>query len=94
MRIAVLDLMPLLFGMCAAASVLLALAGDAGSPVRALPAVCAAYIAYFVSMPPRIQVAAFAALYVSDALVWLLLTRIAARRRRSAPGESQTNKKG
>lgn len=90
MRIAALDLMPLLFGMCAAASVLLARAGDTGSPARAIPAVLAAYAVYFAHFPPRVQVAMFAALYALDALVWLLLQKIAAARRRRAARLSQT----
>lgn len=81
MRIALFDLTPVLWGMCAAAAILLALRGDWGAAARTLPAVCAAALLYFLCYPPRVQALGFTVFYVCDALCWAVLQHIAARRR-------------
>jgi len=82
MRIVILDLMPLLWVMCAAAALLLLRAGEWGAPTRTLPAVTAAMILYFVGLPPRVQVLGFLGIYLTAALCRGILLRIAAMRRR------------
>ncbi|MGM9653632.1 MAG: hypothetical protein ACI3XP_08375 [Eubacteriales bacterium] len=82
MRIAILDLMPVLWGMCALAALLLALFGEWGAPARTLPAAAAALILYFAGLPPRVQVAAFAGMFLLDAAVWAALTRLSQYRRK------------
>ena len=84
MRIVMLDFMPVLWGICAAAALLLLLRGEWGAPARTIPAVCAALVLYFAAYPPRVQVLAFAGMYVCAALAWWIVTRVVRLRRRRA----------
>ena len=82
MRIVLLDLMPLLWGMCAAAALLLLYFRSFGAPARTLPAVTVAFILYGMGYPPRIQTAAFLLTFAVAAGIWWTLGRISAFRRR------------
>ena len=82
MRIVMLDLMPVLWAMCAAAALLLALCGEYGMPARVLPAVCAGIAVYIFGLPPRIQVLAFIAMYICAAGAWVILRALQRRRKR------------
>lgn len=75
-----LDLMPVLWAMCAAAALLLMLCGEYGMPARILPAVCAGIALYLYGAPPRLQVLLFAAVYLCAALVWCILRLIGKRK--------------
>lgn len=85
MRIAMLDLMPLVWAMCAAAALLLLYFRSFGAPARTLPAVTAAFVLYGMGYPPRIQTAAFLLTFAIAAAVWALLRFVGTRRRRSDP---------
>ena len=82
MRIVLLDLMPLLWGMCAAAALLLLYFRSVGAPARTLPAVTVAFILYGMGYPPRVQTAAFLFTFAVAAAIWEILRRISAFRRR------------
>lgn len=82
MRIVLLDLMPLLWAMCAAAALLLLYFRSFGAPARTLPAVTVAFILYGMGYPPRIQTAAFLFTFAVAAIVWEILRRVGAIRRR------------
>lgn len=82
MRIVLLDLMPLLWGMCAAAALLLLYFRSFGAPARTLPAVTVAFILYGMGYPPRVQTTAFLFTFAVAAIVWEILRRISAFRRR------------
>lgn len=82
MRFALLDLMPVLWGMCTLVSLLLLHFRSMGAPARTLPAVSAALIAYGMGHPPRVQTAVFLAVFAVCAGVWAILCRIGEWRRR------------
>lgn len=82
MRIALLDLMPLVWAMCAAAALLLLYFRSFGAPARTLPAVTVAFILYGMGYPPRIQTAAFLFTFAVAAGIWEILRRIGIIRRR------------
>ena len=82
MRFALLDLMPVLWGMCTIVSLLLLHFRSMGAPARTLPAVTAALIAYGMGYPPRLQVVIFLAVFAVCAGVWAILCRIGDWRRR------------
>ena len=82
MRIVMLDLMPLLWAMCAVAALLLLYFRSFGASARTLPAVTIAFILYGMGYPPRIQTAAFLFTFAVAAIVWGILRRIGAFRRR------------
>ena len=82
MRFALLDLMPVLWGMCTIVSLLLLHFRSMGAPARTLPAVTAALIAYGMGYPPRLQVIIFLAVFAVCAGVWAILCRIGDWRRR------------
>ena len=82
MRFAMLDLMPILWAMCAAAALLLLFCRSYAAPARTLPAVMAALISYGRGYPPRVQASIFLAVFVICAGVWAILCRIGAYRRR------------
>jgi len=84
MQIALLDLMPVLFGMCALAAAILAIFGDFGALSRTAPAAAAAFALYFTGFPPRAQVAAFAAVFVLAGAVYRIVCAVGAFRRRRA----------
>ncbi|MBR2848014.1 MAG: hypothetical protein IKB87_00995 [Clostridia bacterium] len=79
MHIAMLDLMPLLWGLCILISAALFCLGDYAAPARTVPAAVMALILHFTEKPPRLQVALFAVLYVICALVYAVLCRVARR---------------
>ena len=80
MQIVMLDLMPVLWAMCAAAALILALLGEAGMPARILPAVCTGIAVYIFGFPPRLQVLAFSGMYLCSAAAWMLI-RLRQRRK-------------
>ena len=82
MHFAMLDLMPILWAMCAAAALLLLFCRSYAAPARTLPAVTAALIAYGMGYPPRLQVVIFLAVFAVCAGVWAILCRIGDWRRR------------
>lgn len=82
MRIAMLDLMPILWAMCAAAALLLLFCRAYAAPARTLPAVAASLIAYGMGYPPRVQTVIFLAVFAVCAGVWAILCRIGDWRRR------------
>ena len=82
MHFAMLDLMPILWTMCAAAALLLLFFRSYAAPARTLPAVAAALIAYSMDYPPRVQVGIFLTVFAIAAGVWEILRRIGAYRRR------------
>ena len=82
MRFAMLDLMPILWAMCAAAALLLLFCRSYAAPARTLPAVAAALIAYGMDYPPPVQVGIFLTVFAIAAGVWEILRRIGAYRRR------------
>lgn len=82
MRFALLDLMPVLWGMCTLVSLLLLHFRSMGATARTLPAVSAALIAYGMGHPPRVQTAVFLAVFAVCAGVWAILCRIGEWRRR------------
>lgn len=82
MRFAMLDLMPILWAMCAAAALLLLFCRSYAAPARTLPAVAAALIAYSMDYPPRVQVGIFLTVFAIAAGVWEILRRIGDWRRR------------
>ncbi|MBQ7939150.1 MAG: hypothetical protein IJ281_02085 [Clostridia bacterium] len=82
MHFAMLDLMPILWAMCAAAALLLLFCRSYAAPARTLPAVTAALIAYGMGYPPRVQTGIFLVVFVICAGVWAVLCRIGDWRRR------------
>lgn len=90
MRIAMLDLMPLLWAMCAAAALLLLICRSYAAPARTLPAVTAALILYGMGYPPRVQTAAFLVVFAIAAGVWEILRRIGEYRRERMANPSST----
>lgn len=82
MHFAMLDLMPILWAMCAAAALLLLFCRSYAAPARTLPAVAAALIAYSMDYPPRVQVGIFLTVFAIAAGVWEILRRIGDWRRR------------
>ena len=82
MQIVMLDLMPVLWAMCAAAALLLTLCGEHGMPARAFPAVCAGIALYLLGYPPRLQVLAFLGMYICAAGAWGILRAWQRRRQR------------
>ena len=85
MRIVMLDLMPLLWAMCAAAALLLLYFRSFGASARTLPAVTVAFILYGMGYPPRVQTAAFLFTFAVAAIIWAALRLLGARRQRSNP---------
>ena len=83
MRIAMLDLMPLVWAMCAAAALLLLYFRSFGAPARTLPAATAAFDLYGMGYPPRLQPAAFSITFAAAAAVWAVLRFIGARRQKT-----------
>lgn len=83
MRIVMLDLMPLLWAMCAAAALLLLYFRSFGASARTLPAVTVAFILYGMGYPPRVQTAAFLFTFAVAAIIWAVLRFIGARRQKS-----------
>lgn len=83
MRIVMLDLMPLLWAMCAVAALLLLYFRSFGAPARTLPAVTVALFLYGMGYPPRVQTAAFLFTFAVAAAVWAVLRFIDARRQKS-----------
>ena len=79
MRIAVLDLMPLLWGLCILLSAVLFFYGEQGAPARTVPAAAAAFVLYFTGQPPRLQTAVFFGTYVLSAAVYEAVWRITRR---------------
>ncbi len=73
MQIVMLDVMPVLWAMCAAAPLVLGLCGEYGMPARVLPAVCAGIAVYIFGFPPRVQVLAFVGMYICAAGAWGIL---------------------
>jgi len=88
MQIVMLDLMPVLWAMCAAAALLLALCGEYGMPARVLPAICAGIAVYIFGFPPRIQVLAFIAMYICAAAAWGVLRLLHRRKERRKTRET------
>lgn len=88
MHFAMLDLMPILWAMCAAAALLLLFCRSYAAPARTLPAVAAALIAYGMEYPPRVQTGIFLAVFVICAGVWAILCRIGHWRRRRMEANS------
>ena len=88
MHFAMLDLMPILWAMCAAAALLLLFFRSYAAPARTLPAVAAALIAYGMEYPPRVQTGIFLAVFVICAGVWAILCRIGHWRRRRMEANS------
>ncbi len=82
MRFVMLDLMPLLWGMCTAAALLLLFHREWGAPARVIPGAVLALVLYFLKWPPRIQVLAFAVMYGCCALAWFIVVRTARIRQR------------
>ena len=91
MRFVMLDLMPLLWGMCTAAALLLLFHREWGAPARVIPGAALALVLYFLKWPPRIQVLAFAVMYGCCALAWFIVVRTARIRQRIR--QRQTSKK-
>jgi hypothetical protein len=83
MRIVMLDLMPLLWAMCAVAALLLLYFRSFGAPARTLPAVTVALFLYGMGYPPRVQTAAFLFTFAVAAIIWAALRFIGARRQKS-----------
>lgn len=83
MRIVMLDLMPLLWAMCAVAALLLLYFRSFGAPARTLPAVTVALFLYGMGYPPRVQTAAFLFTFAVAAIIWAVLRFIGARRQKS-----------
>ena len=83
MRIVMLDLMPLLWAMCAVAARLLLYFRSFGAPARTLPAVTVALFLYGMGYPPRVQTAAFLFTFAVAAIIWAVLRFIGARRQKS-----------
>lgn len=79
MRIAALDLMPLLWALCVLLSAVLFFYGERGAPARTLPAAAAAFVLYFTGQPPRLQAAVFFGMYVLSAAVYAAVCRITRR---------------
>jgi len=92
MRFVMLDLMPVLWGMCAAAALLLLFHREWGAPARVIPGAALALVLYFLGWPPRIQVLAFAAMYVCCTLAWFIVVRITRIRQRMRQGQISNNK--
>ena len=88
MHFAMLDLMPILWAMCAVAALLLLFCRSYAAPARTLPAVAAALIAYGMEYPPRVQTGIFLAVFVICAGVWAILCRIGHWRRRRMEANS------
>lgn len=84
MRIAILDLMPLLWGLCVLLSVVLFLYGERSAPVRTVPAAAAALFLYFTGQPPRMQTAVFFGMYALSAAVYAVVCRVTRRREKNA----------
>ena len=82
MQFVMMDLMPILWGMCMADALLLLFHGEWGAPARTVPGAVLALILHFVGWPPRIQVLAFAGMYVSSAMAWFIVVRLTRLRRR------------
>jgi len=82
MRFVMLDLMPILWGMCAASALLLLFHREWGAPARVIPGAALALVLYFLGWPPRIQVLAFAAMYVCCTLAWFIVVRLIRLRHR------------
>lgn len=82
MRIVMLDLMPVLWGMCAAAALLLLFHGEWGAPARTVPGAVLALVLHFTGWPPRIQVLAFAGMYAASAAAWVIVVRLIRLRRK------------
>ncbi len=80
MQIAMLDLMPLLWGLCILLSAALHFYGDHAAPARTIPAAACALLLHFFEKPPRMQVIAFGALYVLCAAVYTVLCRLYQRK--------------
>jgi len=80
LHIVLLDLMPVLWVMSAAAALLLFWNGERGAPIRTLPAVCMGLSLYCADFPPRMQVLAFAGVYLLCALIWWVYIRLSAVR--------------
>ena len=78
MQIAMLDLMPLLWGLCLVLSAVLFFYRDYAAPVRTIPAAAFALLLYFWGKPPRMQVLVFAVLYALCAAVYAVLLRFSA----------------
>lgn len=79
MRIAMLDLMPLLWGLCILLSVALFCYGERSAPARTVPAAAAAFILYFNGFPPRLQTAVFFGMYALSAAVYAIVFRLMRR---------------
>ena len=92
MQIAMLDLMPLLWGLCIVLSAALALYGDHAAPARTVPAAVFALLLHFMEKPPRLQVIVFFALYALCAGAYAVLCRYSARHRKSrCPAPTSSN---
>ena len=89
MRIAMLDLMPILWGMCAAAALALAFYGEKRAPARVFPAVVGALLVYFFGKPPRLQALVFAVMYAIAAIVWAVLSYADSKKQRKTDLEKQ-----
>lgn len=79
MRIAMLDLMPLLWGLCVLLSAALFFYGERSAPARTVPAAAAAFVLYFTGQPPRLQTAVFFGMYALSAAVYAVVCRITRR---------------
>ncbi len=84
MRIAALDLMPLLWGLCVLLSVVLFFYGEKSAPARTVPAAAAALFLYFTGQPPRLQTTVFFGMYALSAAVYAVVCRLGRRREKIA----------
>ena len=84
MRIAMLDLMPLLWGLCVLLCTALFFYGDRSAPARTIPAAIAALFLYFTGQPPRLQTAVFFAMYAVSAAVYAVVCRLGRRHEKIA----------
>lgn len=81
MQIVMLDLMPILWGICAVIALLFLISGKWGLPVRIVPAACAAVCLYFLGYPPRLQAAVFLTVYALFGVSRFLAVRIGKRQK-------------
>ncbi len=82
MQIAMLDFMPLLWGLCLLLSTALYYYKDYAAPARTIPAAVGALLLYFWGKPPRMQVLVFAVLYALCAAVYAVLLRLSVLRQK------------
>ena len=90
MRIAMLDLMPLIWILSVILSAALFLYGERAAPARTVPAAAAALVLYFCGQPPRMQTAVFLAMYALSAAVYALLVRLSRRAGKKSKNISET----